>query len=826
MDTEYKVDFKLDLVDEQPLYIKYPLQGQMDYRAITKKDINLYEFLSNAQKNNLNKIGLSRNMLISGQLFGNTQIHQSIEIMKTNYLSQDKDRFIQLSSVSELLLSVLIHDNQNKDQIEQDKINLEKQFTNANIAKAITIIIVNPENMQMLGLTDIQFDLEDQCYGKFIIYMQKKIIYLIPKTKKSKFQLMQLIFLGLARHFKPRYLYIQELNYNLKDNIFQKTNFKQWGAVCPQKNYDRQRCDPLYLEFLMKYDFYVRMQKNCDSYQFDALNCLYNYQKSDNQITNFISCQANESLTQDMDHLNPKFCKLLNQDDLRLIQYGQLDQKKYESINDINQKIHSIKLNQEIKFMANQYIELHPSVFRVLLMKLIALIDYFSISSYLFIIVILPYYFILDQSDNQAIQVFISIIPGFIIILSMILTIVVTIIFSIDDKILTGEQEQNVPIYVFKKEQSSYFVFSLSEQKVKDQIIPSHGQVENEKLLFKINTSNLGLGGYKLKTSPSIQFIPTEVFHKWVMIVCSIFYCILSAAVLFIFISKREGDSNKMAYSTAGFLAFILFFYLIFACRSLSYSQIKQRIYHLIPMFIEVNLLSDIFVSYSKSHSLEQNYQKLQKFLLRIFWNFIIFFAYIIFDYSYNFDGGVICPIVGYYVLKYITQLILLGIASKEVQEGQQVQLESPNIAGQGLITQEAEFVAKEYDKYGQVPQSREVEPEQTNQTNQLVQSVVHNVPQQADFQSNIQNQTLTNQSGINQQSRPQTRLAMSVLHQSSEQQPQIQLQGSNLSGGQSNSEKIEQQKNQTPQQVVSKPVSTIDQQIKVNHNQLFQKGK
>lgn len=72
-------------------------------------------------------------------------------------------------------------------------------------------------------------------------------------------------------------------------------------------------------------------------------------------------------------------------------------------------------------------------------------------------------------------------------------------------------------------------------------------------------------------------------------------------------------------------------------------------------MFIEINLLADIFISYNKSHNLEQNYQGIQKFLLRIFWNFILFFTYIVLDYSFNFDGGVICPIVGYYVLKYIT---------------------------------------------------------------------------------------------------------------------------------------------------------------------------
>ena len=86
-------------------------------------------------------------------------------------------------------------------------------------------------------------------------------------------------------------------------------------------------------------------------------------------------------------------------------------------------------------------------------------------------------------------------------------------------------------------------------------------------------------------------------------------------------------------------------------------------------MFIETNLLADIFISYNKSHSLELNYYKLQKFLSRIFWNFIIFFTYIILDYSYNFDGGVICPIVGYYVLKYILLIMLLSLASTKIKE-------------------------------------------------------------------------------------------------------------------------------------------------------------
>ncbi|KAM3141315.1 hypothetical protein pb186bvf_006700 [Paramecium bursaria] len=674
-----EVHFKFDVFAKIPFQVRLEIGDKYCFRPINQNDGFLYDLAPQATKNILNQKGYQKGKLILEDLdqIGLSEYAPPVlskqfsnEIKKSKIKEESKKLTIikdfQLQNYSQVFLSILIHENDRLIELDDMIKDLDLKVKEAQTqTKHIIIVIIN--SYDLLENQNFNHQFFDECFGKIVKTDNHIMNHLILNKYQDSFSLMQFIYEGLAKYFKPQYLYIQETKFQLKSNIF-KDNLDLYGIVCPQKQYNQKiNNNPLLLNYLQQLQFYTDIQNKFNSYNYDALNCFQNYELLETHLIKHLKNLQQDLLDPNMHHVNQQICKQLNFDKIYVIQAGELE---YNSFYELT-KYQVINLQQEVNFMMNEYSQIYPSEIKQTIMKTILLIDYFSLSSYLYIIIILPYYFILDNTQNQELKIFIPIIPAFILVLIILMTMIMSIIFQIDEYQVT-DKEKPILIYVKQVKQIYHYLIDISDT---IDTLPESRLIQNEDMIINLKDVNELVENeeiHKIKTNPQYLFNYINFLQKWDFVLCfyNFFYLILSVYLIYSFYVKDK-EHSMISTTIVIFIGFGLFVYLILLIWKRYNLLINTK--NLLFNFIQINIIYDFSFNYTKSVCLERNYYKLKQFQQRIIANFTIIFLYIMIEYGQGFKGRIISAITGYYVIRKLCQIILLLFNSQKNQTRKQL---------------------------------------------------------------------------------------------------------------------------------------------------------
>ncbi|KAM3141313.1 hypothetical protein pb186bvf_006698 [Paramecium bursaria] len=665
-------DIKIDYSDGAPFKVRQiKNNGDVFYREIDPKDEQFYEYLPQTQKyQQIKRLDDQSQLLQTSQINNKTVIISDIH---------------QLSDKSDLFLVILLYDNQNTYQVhnyiknlhtEQDKIRKTKVFQ-----KFIVVIIINNRHQVQLKINEPKQYFDDSS-AKLLVNQEMlgiKTQIFILNSKQDTLALNNLIYQGFAAHFKPKYLLVQEFCYqitNLADYFNHSSNV---AAIVPQKDYEKQNQLTNYLlfqQYKLQYEQYINYHNKQNTY-YDSFNCFYNYEIAKQFLQPHMLDIQNQVTNQEFCYLNMQFCQRIYNNKFQVLQknrieYASYDQqqqcdqnselfgkerKEFQDLIDEPQKnvqfyLKSLKLKKEINFILKQYLETNK-------MKLVLIVDYLQLSQYFFIIIMLPYYFIREQSDSQSTQVFISIIPGFIVILLSIILIITDMIFCLCDPLIVGnsQKEAKVPIYKIKQKYHYYDYFGNEDR---FQQLNETYCIEKGNLLFNLDPELCQkfqeYNFQMIKLNPKIITYPVlwiqNKLLNFIVIILNMIYYALTIYLLIYYIQSQDSVKQYISLLIAILIVIQIFL-------SLQYkSKCFRYLFNQAFQFIQINIFNHIIESYTKSNQVEHNYYLLRNFIVQIFYNILFLVAFIVVDYSNNFNGGVFLGILFFQMVRQFNYLI------------------------------------------------------------------------------------------------------------------------------------------------------------------------
>ncbi|KAM3127997.1 hypothetical protein pb186bvf_019928 [Paramecium bursaria] len=661
-----EVDIKIDYQEMSPFTIReISSKMEVSYRQIDKRDFIFFDGLTQSQKFHQIKMIDEQSKLLTGQ----NQLNNTI------VLNVD-----QLNLQSNLFLLILLYDNQNQkyvenylDDIQQQLMGLEEHFKQVNI-----IIIINNKDENKLKINENKY--YDDCSAKlFINYKLGKnsASLFIMNKEQDMISLLNLIYLGIAKHFNPKYLLVQELCYKIStlDNYF-KNIPQNSAAIVPEKIYKKNYFSSNYLfyQFRLYYNYFLHIQNKQNTQYYDSLNCFYNYEIAKQYIQQYISEFQNATKHQELCNLNLQFCKYVQENNLHILQKNQIeysdqliDDSQNNYISDINYQYYdekqfrdasntqlivqtskqSIKLKKQINYLFLQYYQVNK-------LQIILIVDYFHLSQYLFFVVILPYYYMHQQTDNQAVNVFIPIIPGFIILGLTYVLILLNIIFNITDPIIIRGYGKKIYIAICKLNQRFYYHDYFGQQ---NKISQLNQQFNIQKGDLFINVNQEKCQQQKEKDPVLHQVVPQIITYPILWVQNKFFNIIITLINLMYFALFIYLIAYQIQYKIEiKYQMTIIIITLLCVLIILSAIQYKQQCFKYLFLyvfkFIQINLFNFINEAYTKSNQVELNLLASQDYLFKIFYNSIMLFIFIVVDFSNHLNGGVFVGILSIQTLK------------------------------------------------------------------------------------------------------------------------------------------------------------------------------